>query len=96
MRRTTTILAVILTVGLAMAPTAAAHHAGDESDANAVGEYYLTVEDDGITVWEETNGHDGLQTSQTSYEPGDDGCLYEHEQERGQPCTVPSDTEVEL
>jgi hypothetical protein len=78
-----------------MAPAAAAHHADDESDANADGTYYVTVdEEDGLTVWEETNGHDGLQTSQTSYTP-DDGCEGD-DRERAGTCFAPSDSEVEI
>jgi hypothetical protein len=96
MRRTTTILAAILTVGLAMAPAAAAHHADDRSDANVEGDYYVTVdEDDGLTLWEETNGHEGLQTSATTYAPGDDGCVGD-DRPKGDVCAAPADAEVEL
>lgn len=96
MQRTTLLVAGLLAASLAMVPATMAHHAEDESDANAAGEYYVTVdEDDGITVWEETNGHDGLQTSQTSYAPGDDGCIGD-DRERHGTCYAPSDEEVEL
>lgn len=95
MKKTTILIAGLLAASLTMVPTAVAHHADDASDANADGAYYLTVdEDEGLTVWEETNGHEGLQTSQTSY-PADDGCIGEDRERRGT-CYAPSDEPVEL
>lgn len=96
MQQATILVTTLLAIGLMMAPAAAAHHADDESDVNVQGEYYVTVdEEDGITLWEETNGHDGLQTSQTSYPAGDDGCLGD-DRERGGVCYAPSDDEIEF
>lgn len=97
MRTTTIVIAGLLALSLTTLPAANAHHADDASDANAAGTYYVTIdEDDGLTLWEETNGHDGLQTSQTSYEPGDDGCVGDDRAPRGGTCYAPSDTPVEL
>lgn len=96
MKKTTILIAGLLAVSLTTVPTALAHHADDESDVNAANEYYVTVdEDEGLTVWEETNGHEGLQTSQTSYAPGDDGCQGD-DRERHGTCYAPSDEPVEV
>lgn len=95
MKHTAILVTSLLAISMAIVPTAAAHHAEDESDVNAVGEYYVTVDEDGITIWEETNGHDGLQTSQTSYPADADGCQGDDRERRGT-CFAPSDTEVEF
>lgn len=96
MNKVTLVLTGLLVVGMAV-PTAVAHHADDESDANAAGEYYVTVAEDGITIWEETNGHDGLQTSQTTYEPGADGCEGDDRLDRRSgDCVAPADQALEL
>lgn len=94
MRETAILIAGLLLLSLTTVPAATAHHADDESDADAAGEYYVTVEEDGIQLWEETNGHDGLQTSQTSYS-ADDGCMGDDRERRGT-CFAPSDTRVEF
>ncbi len=95
MQQATILVTSLLAIGMMMAPAAAAHHADDASDVNVQGEYYVTVDDDGITLWEETNGHDGLQTSQTSYPAGEDGCQGDDRERRGT-CFAPSDDEVEF
>lgn len=92
--RKTILIAGLLALSLMTTPVSA-HHADDESDVNAEGDYYVTVdEDEGLTVWEETNGHEGLQTGQTSY-AADDGCIGDDRERRGT-CFAPSDTEAEL
>lgn len=97
MRTTTILVAGLLALSLTMVPAGVAHHADDASDADVEGEYYVTIdEDDGLTLWEESNGHDGLQTSQTSYEPGEDGCVDGDRDARGGTCYAPADQPVEL
>lgn len=54
-----TLVAGLFVVSMMMAPAVAADHA-DQSD-ESVGDYYLVVNDDGVEIWEETNGHSGLQ-----------------------------------
>lgn len=65
--KTELLIGALFFVGMAFAPVAMAGHADDESDADLDGTY-IVVDDSGVSIWEEANGHDGLQTSTTSYE----------------------------
>lgn len=96
MKKISILTAGLLVLSLSIVPVSTAHHADDEADASAAGAYYVMIdEDDGLTIWEETNGHDGLQTSATTYEPGDDGCVGDDRQ-KGDVCAAPADSPVEL
>lgn len=95
MQKTTTLIAGLLALSLMTVPVSMAHHADDASDANAAGTYYVTVEDDGLTLWEETNGHEGLQPNPSPYPAGEDGCIGD-DRETPKGCMAPADEELEL
>lgn len=98
-------IAVLLAASMAMAPTAMAHHAEDES-TRQVFEYYLLVNEDGVSVWQETNDHFGLQTTETEYghaedewtvetEDDCDGDTFKEDATTGDAwCVVPPDEKV--
>lgn len=59
--RTTLLIGAMLVAATAIAPAAIADHE-DDSDVNVQDEYYVLVSGLEVQIWEETNGHDGLQT----------------------------------